>query len=151
MNEAQRIAVSRTIDAPVERVFAMLADPDRHRDFDGSGTIRGAHTHFVLSGIGEVFTMDMHRDAFGGDYQSDNLVTSYRRDEEIGWSPGPHGHEPIGHTFTYTLEAISDDTTRVTHTYDWSGVTNERLLGMLPLVSREELAASLDLLADALH
>lgn len=149
MPGTEQIIASRTIDAPVERVFAMLADPDRHPDFDGSGTVRGSRTHAVLEGVGEVFSMDMHRDDLG-DYQSENLITSYQRDREIGWTPGPAGREPLGHTFTYRLEPDGPDRTVVTVTYDWSAVTDPRIRPLLPAVSREQLDRSLELLADAL-
>jgi hypothetical protein len=38
----------------------------------------------------------------------------------------------------------------VTLTYDWSAVTDEQLLAMMPRVSREDLTSSLDKLAAAL-
>jgi uncharacterized protein YndB with AHSA1/START domain len=34
--------VSRRIDAPAAEIFQVLADPARHRDIDGSGTLREA-------------------------------------------------------------------------------------------------------------
>ena len=36
------VSVERFIKAPAERVFALLADPSRHRELDGSGTVREA-------------------------------------------------------------------------------------------------------------
>jgi uncharacterized protein YndB with AHSA1/START domain len=149
MSDDKSITVSRTISAPVERVFALLADPDRHPDIDDTGAVRHSRSHFVISGVGEVFTMDMHDERLGGDYRIDNLVTTYVRDQAIGWSPGLAGKDPIGHTFTYTLTPRSDDSTSVSQTYDWSGVSRELPLA-LPVVSREQLERSLQLLADAL-
>jgi uncharacterized protein YndB with AHSA1/START domain len=149
MDSADHITVARKIDAPVERVFAMLADPDRHPDFDGSESLRGSQTHAVLTGVGDVFRMDMRREEFG-DYQTDNVVTTYQRDVEIGWSPAPAGRPPLGHSYTYRLEPDGDDRTVVTLTYDWSEVSEPRIRTRLPLVSREELDRSLDLLARAL-
>jgi uncharacterized protein YndB with AHSA1/START domain len=149
VDDSERIQVSRSVDAPVERVFALLADPDRHPDVDGSGTLRGSHTHTVLTGVGEVFTMDVHADDLGH-YQTRCVVTSYEPDRVIGWSPGPVDGEPFGHTFTYTLEPEGRDRTRVTEVYDFSAVTDERVRSLCPRVSREELARSLDLLDEAL-
>jgi hypothetical protein len=34
------VSVSRVVPAPPERIFALLADPRRDRDLDGSGTVR---------------------------------------------------------------------------------------------------------------
>lgn len=149
VESAEQITVSRTVHAPVERVFALLADPDRHPDIDGSGTLRRARTHAVLTGVGDTFGMSMHR-AELGDYQSQSLVVAYQRDKEIGWAPGPPGREPFGHTYTYRLEPDGDDRTVVSLTYDWSAVTEPRLRPRLPLITREELTRTLEMLAAAL-
>jgi len=143
MDDSRQITVSRTVDAPIERVFAMLADPDRHPDLDGSGMLRGSRTHVVLTGIGEVFSMDMHHELLG-DYVTDNVITVYERDRAIGWSTGPAGEEPFGHTFTYRLEPDGDDRTVVTHVYDWSAVTAQRVLELCPVVSAAQLSATLE-------
>ncbi|WP_028938267.1 SRPBCC family protein [Pseudonocardia spinosispora] len=150
MSDSARITVSRTIAAPVERVFALLADPDRHPDIDGSGMVRGSRTHTVLTDVGDVFTMDMYVEQLG-EYQTDNVVTSYQRDVEIGWSPGPAGRPQLGHTYTYALRQNGDDLTDVTLNYDWSSVTDERVLPMLPFVSADQLGSSLALLAEVLE
>ena len=34
------VSVERFVKASAERVFALLADPARHREIDGSGTLR---------------------------------------------------------------------------------------------------------------
>ena len=34
--------VERTIPAPPEAIFALLADPSRHHEIDGSGSVKAA-------------------------------------------------------------------------------------------------------------
>ncbi len=145
----QQIQVSRTVEAPVERVFALIADPDRHPDLDGSETLRASRTHTVITEVGDVLIMDLHADDIGH-HQSRSVVTTYVRDRALGWSPGPVGRDPFGYTFTFTLEPDGDDQTLVTLTYDWSAVTDEQLLATMPRVSREELIRTLDRLVAAL-
>ena len=41
-NEPDVETVERVIPAPPEKIFDLLADPRRHRDIDGSGTVRDA-------------------------------------------------------------------------------------------------------------
>ncbi|MHB1497462.1 MAG: hypothetical protein ACYCXN_06065, partial [Acidimicrobiales bacterium] len=41
-NSCKPVKVSRRIEAPADRIFAILADPVRHLDFDGSGMLRGS-------------------------------------------------------------------------------------------------------------
>jgi uncharacterized protein YndB with AHSA1/START domain len=130
-------------------VFALIADPDRHPDLDGTGTLRASRTHTVITEVGDVFIMDVHAHDIGRN-QSQSVVTTYVRDRALGWAPGPVDHDPFGHTFTFTLEPNGDDQTLVTLTYDWSAVTDEQLLATMPRVSKEELSRSLDRLAAAL-
>jgi uncharacterized protein YndB with AHSA1/START domain len=149
MNDAHQIQVSRIVEAPVERVFALIADPDRHPDLDGTGTLRASRTHTVITEVGDVFIMDVHAHDIGRN-QSQSVVTTYVRDRALGWAPGPVDRDPFGHTFTFTLEPNGDDQTLVTLTYDWSAVTDEQLLATMPQVSKEELSRSLDRLAAVL-
>lgn len=142
------IQVSRTIDAPPERTFALLADPDRHPDLDASGMVRTSRTHLAIEELGDVFTMDMHNELFG-DYTMDNHVVVYETDTAIGWGPASPGEPMAGHTWVYRLEPVGDGT-RVTLTYDWSGVTDPEMLKYFPVIDADGLAASLDLLAQAL-
>lgn len=144
----RQITVSRVIDAPVERVFAFLADPDRHPEIDGSGQLRRSRTHTALTDVGEVFTTEMHDDE-AGNYRADNVVTTYVRDQAIGWAPGPEGGEPTGHTYTFRLTPRGPDRTLVTQTYDWAAVADD-LVPEFPTTSRDELAAGLDRMAAAL-
>jgi uncharacterized protein YndB with AHSA1/START domain len=115
MNDAQQIQVSRIVEAPVERVFALIADPDRHPDLDGTGTLRASRTHTVITEVGDVFIMDVHAHDIGRN-QSQSVVTTYVRDRALGWAPGPVDRDPFGHTFTFTLEPNGDDQTLVTLT-----------------------------------
>jgi uncharacterized protein YndB with AHSA1/START domain len=142
------IQVSRTIDAPPERTFALIADPDRHPDLDASGMIRASRTHLAIEELGDVFTMDMHNDVFG-DYTMDNHVIVYEPDVALGWAPAAQGEAPSGYTWIYRLAPVGDGTS-VTLTYDWSAVTDPEMLRYFPVIDADGLAASLDLLAAAL-
>ena len=142
------IQVSRTIDAPPERTFALIADPDRHPDLDASGMVRASRTHLAIEELGDVFTMDMHNEMLG-DYTMENHVIVYEPDTALGWAPAPVGEAPVGHTWIYRL-APDGDNTVVILTYDWSAVTDESVLPYFPVIDADGLAASLDLLAEAL-
>lgn len=89
----------------------------------------------------------MHRDE-RGHYETDNLVTTYEPDQAIRWATTYPDHASLGLTWTYTLTP-DGHRTLVTHTYDWSGVTDPELLPVFPRVSREQMAGTLDRLAEA--
>ncbi|MCD2186760.1 SRPBCC family protein [Actinomycetospora soli] len=146
-----RLEASRVVDARPDQVFALLTTPDRHSELDASGTVRGSRTHRPVTGVGDVFEMDMHgRDM--GDYVVDNHVVTFEPDAEIAWAPATHGGDRGGQVWGYRLEACNGGgSTRVTHTYDWSGVTLERLLPYLPVVDADGLAATLDRVAAAVE
>ncbi|GLZ54199.1 polyketide cyclase [Actinomycetospora sp. NBRC 106378] len=148
MTSDHSIEVSRLVDAPPERAFALVADPDRHPDIDASGMVRASQTHLALTELGDVFTMDMHNEQMG-DYTVENHVVVYESDSALGWAPAGPGQRPAGYTWIYTFEPEGDGT-RVTLTYDWSAVTDPQLAVYFPVVDADTLDASLGLLAEAL-
>ena len=74
-NEVTQVTVERVIEAPVDAVFDILSNPERHQRLDGSGFIRGVDHADRIQKVGQVFTMNMAGDHMGGDYQTDNHVT----------------------------------------------------------------------------
>lgn len=153
VDTSRKIQVSKVIGAPAEDIFALLADPDRHTDLDGTGFLRGVEGESQpLVAIGQTFTMNMHQDALG-DYRMINAVTALVQGARIGWEPkmdpscelaSKLGDMQVGgHTFTYDLREV-DGGTEVTETYDWMSVKDEQFLAMLPVVSEDDLKGSLD-------
>ena len=53
------VSVERVIPAPAEKVFALLSDPSRHAEIDGSGTVRGVKGPPTQVGLGSEFGMAM--------------------------------------------------------------------------------------------
>ena len=131
MTDDKKITVQRTIDAPAKDIFEVLTLPSRHAELDGSGFVRSDSKTDRITATGQVFTMNMHGDHMGGDYQTDNHVTGY----EWMWELEPQGQ----------------DSTLVTLTYDWSKVTDKQLLQKVhfPLVPQHDLEESLEKLAGA--
>jgi uncharacterized protein YndB with AHSA1/START domain len=89
VDESKPVEVSRRIEAPVTRIFEILANPQRHMDFDGSGMLRGAVFDRPISGVGDAFTMKMNFDRLGGDYLMLNYVVEFEPDRRIFWEPAP--------------------------------------------------------------
>lgn len=70
------VEVSRRIEAPVSEIFRILSDPKAHTHLDGSGMLRGAESDELITGVGDVFVMNMYFPALG-DYQMDNHVVEF--------------------------------------------------------------------------
>ena len=81
--ESNLVEVSRRIEAPAALIFKILANPQRHVDFDGSGMLRGAVLGRPISYVGDTFTTKMHR--LGDDYLMVNYVVEFEPDRRIFW------------------------------------------------------------------
>ncbi|GLZ46129.1 polyketide cyclase [Actinomycetospora sp. NBRC 106375] len=144
-----RISVSDTLDAPVERVFALLADPDRHPDLDGSGTVRASHTHLAITEVGDVFVMEMEHPA-RGHYRVENHVVRYEPDRALAWAPAKPGAQPSGHVWGWELAPTDDDQTLVTHYHDWADLTDPEILGRVQEVTPDAMRETIANLGAAL-
>lgn len=56
----QPVSVSRTIEAPAEEVFGILADPARHVSIDGSGMLKQAVSTAIIENVGDAFILPAH-------------------------------------------------------------------------------------------
>jgi hypothetical protein len=133
----KRIEVSRTIDAPASLIFKILANPQRHTDFDGSDMLRGAILDRPIANVGDTFTMKMHR--LGDDYLMLNYVVEFEPDRRIFWEPAPgdpsrtEGNDPskvgipAGYRWGYVLAPEGEGSTVVTEVFDY-GVLSEDLM-----------------------
>jgi uncharacterized protein YndB with AHSA1/START domain len=112
-------SVERVIPAPPSAIFALLADPDRHRDIDGSGTVRQAPAGSQLLTLGSTFGMKMK---MGLPYSMVNTVVEFEPDRLIAWQTakqlGPLG-KMGGRIWRYELEPV-DGGTLVRETWDIS-------------------------------
>ena len=151
MTDDKKITVQRTIDAPAKDIFEVLTLPSRHAELDGSGFVRSDSKTDRITATGQVFTMNMHGDHMGGDYQTDNHVTGYLDNKLVAWQTAPAGTEPKGWEWMWELEPQGQDSTLVTLTYDWSKVTDKQLLQKVhfPLVPQHDHEESLEKLAGA--
>ena len=124
----ERYVVTRTIPASPAAVFAVLADPARHKDTEPGDWVRDAIDTEPITASGQMFAVNMFLEQAGGDYVMHNLVTEFEKDRTIGWLPGQFDesgrHSPGGWFWRYDL-APNGTHTDVTLTYDWSGTTQQ--------------------------
>ena len=123
--------VERTIPALPAAIFALLADPSRHRDIDGSGTVKEAKNAPGRVKLGDTFGMSMKR---GVSYSTYSAVVEFDDDRRIAWQPSAAGVMGTlmgpGPIWRYELEPI-DGGTQVRETWDFSPVR-----GWKPLLRR---------------
>lgn len=78
--------VERVIPAPAKKIFDLLADPARHQDIDGSGTVREAPRGSERLTLGSTFGMSMK---LGFSYSMANTVIEFEDDRLIAWQTKP--------------------------------------------------------------
>lgn len=114
------VSVERVIPAPAEQIFALLADPRRHKDFDGSGTVRDAKNVPADLELGSTFGMDMH---LGISYSMVSTVIEYVENRRLAWQTLPPlklaGKLVGGRIWRYELEPV-DGGTLVRESWDIS-------------------------------
>jgi hypothetical protein len=74
----------------------------------------------------------------------ENHVVELVEGRLIAWRPAEPGQEPPGHLWRWALEPTDSSRTRVTHTYDWTELSDERRLGRAHATTADKLQASLD-------
>ena len=112
-------SVERVIPAPADAIFALLADPTRHHDIDGSGSVRDAKEPSQRVKLGDKFGMQMKA---GIPYSMVSTVIEFEDDRRIAWQsrpPGVFGKISGGRIWRYELEPV-DGGTRVRETWDIS-------------------------------
>ena len=81
------------IVAPAERIFDLIVDPSRHRDFDGSGTVREATEGAHRLALGDTFGMSMK---MGIGYQMVSEVVEFEENRRLAWQTRPTVSLAIG-------------------------------------------------------
>ena len=99
------------IDAPAAVIFDILADPYRHPEFDGSGTVKKGFSGPHRLSKGATFGMDMK---MGFPYKIKNTVEEFEDPTLIAWRHAGR------HRWRYELRAIDETSTEVTETFDGS-------------------------------
>lgn len=104
------VSTTKVINASAEKIFAILSDPRRHKEIDGSGQIQGFVDAPEKLSLGSKFTMDIK---VGAPYKTTNTVKSYEENREISWSHFGR------HVWKYQLKPVDENATEVTHSWSW--------------------------------
>ena len=136
------VSASREIAAPADKIFELIADPSLQPRWDGNDNLAEAPAGQRVRTVGDVFTMTL---TTGSDRA--NHVVEFEEGRRIAWRPSEPGRTPPGHLWRWELEPLDESRTRVTHTYDWSALTDETRLARARATTADKLLASIDRLA----
>ncbi|MEU3270781.1 SRPBCC family protein [Saccharomonospora sp. NPDC006951] len=137
----RQVSVTRTIPAPPERIFDLLADPAKHPLLDGSGSVRAATgANPARLRMGSTFGMDMR---MGAPYRIRNTVVEFEENRLIAW------RHFFGHRWRWQLKPAGEGRTEVTETFDWSTARIPRFIELtrFPAKNKIGIRKTLDHLA----
>jgi uncharacterized protein YndB with AHSA1/START domain len=137
------VSASREIAASAHRIFELIADPSRQPQWDGNDNLAQAEPGQRVRGVGDVFIMTLTLGSI-----RENHVVEFEEDRRIAWRPSESGQRPPGHLWRWELESLDETRTRVTHTYDWSQLTDKNRLPRARRTTPDRLRASIDRLAE---
>jgi uncharacterized protein YndB with AHSA1/START domain len=142
-DDAPRIvSASREIAASNGRIFELIADPAQQPRWDGNDNLAEAGDGQRVRSLGDVFTMTLTIGKV-----RENHVVEFDEGRLIAWRPAEPGQRPPGHLWRWELEPVDPSRTRVTHTYDWSELTDEQRFPRARATTPDKLQASMDRLA----
>lgn len=86
------------IDAPAATLFAMVADPKRHGELDGSGTVKDTVAGPDRLSKGAKFSVKMRM--FGAPYRITSTVVGFEDNRLVEWQ------HPLGHKWRWEFEPV---------------------------------------------
>ena len=142
MTDERIVHASQDVAAPAARIFELIADPARQPEWDGNDNLASAPAGQRVRRVGDVFAMVLTQGQ-----TRENHVVEFEEARRIAWRPSEPGATPPGHLWRWELEPIGDSATRVTHTYDWTELTDESRFPRAIATTSDKLAASIERLA----
>ncbi len=134
------VSVTKFVPAPATEIFELLADPRRHCEIDGSGTVKAARMKAPARlSLGAKFGMRMR---MGVPYLIKNTVVEFEEGKRIAWCHFG------GHRWRYILEP-TEGGTNVTEQFDMTTAKNVKMeLRMgAPEKNRKSIEKTLEKLA----
>jgi hypothetical protein len=117
----QRVARSVRVSAPAAEVFDLIANPHRHAEIDGSGTVRDTQVKGPERlTTGDKFTVGMKQ--FGLPYKITSTATVVDANRTVEWQ------HPLGHRWRWDLTEVIPGTTEVTETFDYSTAKSPKFI-----------------------
>jgi hypothetical protein len=139
-NPAKIVSVTVSVKATPQEIFDLLADPSKHGEIDGSGSIQNAQSSAPERlTLGAKFGMDMK---IGVSYKITNEVVEFDEPRRIAW------RHFGGHVWRYILEP-TDGGTLVTEQFDWNTSKSQLLMRVMnyPAKNRASIEKTLERLA----
>jgi hypothetical protein len=131
-----KISRSVEVNAPAAEIFELVADPRRHGELDGSGTVRNTVSGPDRLTADAKFSVRMKQ--YGFPYQVTSQVIDFADGQVVEW------RHPLGHSWRWELTPLSEQTTLVTETFDYSRISAAKVSGLKLLGSLKHNATGIE-------
>lgn len=143
VQESKIASAAREVAAPPDRIFELIADPQHQPAWDGNDNLLTADPGQRVHAVGDVFRMTITSGAV-----RENHVVDFEEGRRIAWRPAEPDSPPPGHEWRWELTPVDGNRTVVTHTYDWTDLTDPKREERARNTTSDKLQTSLDRLAD---
>ena len=130
-----KICRSAEVQASATEIFEILADPRRHGELDGSGTVLNTVAGPQRLSQDARFSVKMKQ--YGVPYQITSQVTEFAEGRVLEW------RHPLGHRWRWELTPLSEHSTLVTETFDYSELGAAKAAGLKLFGSLKHNAAGI--------
>jgi uncharacterized protein YndB with AHSA1/START domain len=136
------VSATRVISASAETIFDLIADPSKQPSWDGNNNLASADAGQRVRQVGDIFTMTLTNGAV-----RENHVVEFIEASTIAWRPAEPKKLPPGHLWRWELKPVNSSLTNVTHTYDWTALTDSARIAKAQSTTVDMLRESMDRLA----
>lgn len=119
----QQICRRAIVNAPVAEIFALVANPHRHHELDGSGTVGANISGPERVALGDSFST--HMKMFGMPYKTTSTITQFAENQIIEWQVGKAAK------WRWEFREIDPTTTEVTETWDIRNAPGAKVIEMM--------------------
>ncbi|MGZ8177669.1 SRPBCC family protein [Williamsia sp. SKLECPSW1] len=117
----RKVARRVTVNAPAADLFALAANPHRHHELDGSGTVRDSTVKGPEKlSTGDKFSVGMKQ--FGVPYVIKSTATEIVDGQTVEWQ------HPMGHKWRWDFHETAPGVTEVTETFDYTSAKSPKFL-----------------------
>jgi hypothetical protein len=132
----RKVSRAAEVQAPATEIFDLVADPRRHHELDGSGTVQ--NTVAGPQRLARDATFSVRMKQHGVPYRIASRVTEFEEGHLLEW------RHPMGHRWRWELKPLPDGTTRVTETFDYSQISSVRAIGLEMFGAPRQNAAGIE-------
>jgi hypothetical protein len=131
-----KIARAAEVSAPAAELFEIVADPRRHHELDGGGSVQNSISGPDRLSVDAKFSMQMKQAGFP--YKITSTVIDFVDGSVVEWQ------HPLGHSWRWEFKPLTESSTLVTETFDYSRLGGAKVSGLKVFGALKHNAAGIE-------